>query len=121
MKIGIPAELLASENRVAATPKTVARLKKQGFEVYVEKAGSYLTNLKYSQNFQLSVNGNSRELEKEGIFSKIYLESGKNNVKLRYFPTDIILGLGVGFTGLLFIFLIFNKQKFYSFFKRNNI
>lgn len=91
------------------------------FEVNVEKAGSYLTNLKYSKNFQLSVNGNSRELEKEGIFSKIYLESGKNNVKLKYFPTDIILGLGVGFIGLLFIFLIFNKQKFYSFFKRNNI
>ncbi len=37
MKVGIPKELLATELRVAATPKTVARLQKQGFEVYLEK------------------------------------------------------------------------------------
>ena len=37
MKVGIPRELLETETRVAATPKTVLRLKKQGFEVYIEK------------------------------------------------------------------------------------
>lgn len=36
MKVVIPKELLQSEQRVAATPKTVTRLKKQGFEVYIE-------------------------------------------------------------------------------------
>ena len=36
MKVGIPRELIQNELRVAATPKTVTRLKKQGFEVLVE-------------------------------------------------------------------------------------
>jgi len=36
MKVGIPCESSSEENRVAATPKTVARLKKQGFEVVIE-------------------------------------------------------------------------------------
>jgi len=37
MKVCIPAEINTAELRVAATPKTVLRLKKQGFEVFVEK------------------------------------------------------------------------------------
>ncbi len=41
MKVGIPKELQPDELRVAATPKTVARLIKQGFQVVVETgAGS---------------------------------------------------------------------------------
>ncbi|HLS71990.1 MAG TPA: Re/Si-specific NAD(P)(+) transhydrogenase subunit alpha [Chitinophagaceae bacterium] len=36
MIVGIPLELSTEEMRVAATPKTVKRLKKQGFEVHVE-------------------------------------------------------------------------------------
>lgn len=41
MKVGIPSETMASENRVAATPKTVQRLIKQGFEVFIQsQAGS---------------------------------------------------------------------------------
>ncbi len=41
MKVGIPVEILPLETRVAATPKTVERLIKQGFEVLIEKnAGS---------------------------------------------------------------------------------
>jgi NAD(P) transhydrogenase subunit alpha len=36
MNVGIPKEILQHELRVAATPKTVVRLKKQGFEVLVE-------------------------------------------------------------------------------------
>jgi NAD(P) transhydrogenase subunit alpha len=37
MKVGIPSEVMASETRVAATPKTVVRLKKQGFDVFIQK------------------------------------------------------------------------------------
>ena len=36
MKVGIPAEISPSELRVAATPKTIKRLQKQGFEVYIQ-------------------------------------------------------------------------------------
>jgi NAD(P) transhydrogenase subunit alpha len=36
MKVGIPSEIFANELRVAATPKTVKRLQKQGFEVFIE-------------------------------------------------------------------------------------
>ena len=37
MKVGIPAEIFPDELRVAATPKTVKRLQKQGFEVYIQQ------------------------------------------------------------------------------------
>jgi NAD(P) transhydrogenase subunit alpha len=37
MIVGIPKELMPEELRVAATPKTVTRLIKQGFEVLIEK------------------------------------------------------------------------------------
>lgn len=36
MKVGIPSEIAANELRVAATPKTVLRLIKQGFEVSIQ-------------------------------------------------------------------------------------
>ena len=36
MKIGVPKEIRAGERRVAATPETIGRLKKLGFEVLVE-------------------------------------------------------------------------------------
>ena len=36
MKVGIPSEISPGELRVAATPKTVKRLQKQGFEVYIQ-------------------------------------------------------------------------------------
>ncbi len=37
MKVGIPSEVFPTELRVAATPKTVKRLQKQGFEVYIQQ------------------------------------------------------------------------------------
>ncbi|MEK6628112.1 MAG: NAD(P)(+) transhydrogenase (Re/Si-specific) subunit alpha, partial [Bdellovibrionota bacterium] len=44
MKVGIPVETSPAESRVAATPKTVQRLKKQGFDVFIEtKAGEQST------------------------------------------------------------------------------
>src|ERR1700741_826239 len=36
MKVGIPSEIFPNELRVAATPKTVKRLQKQGFDVYIQ-------------------------------------------------------------------------------------
>jgi len=44
MKICIPAELNTKELRVAATPKTVLRLKKQGFDVFIEKDAGLKAN-----------------------------------------------------------------------------
>ena len=44
MKVGIPKELLEDELRVAATPKTVRCLQKQGFEVLIEKEAGERSN-----------------------------------------------------------------------------
>jgi len=44
MKVGIPFEINTNEPRVAATPKTVLRLKKQGFDVYVENDAGLRSN-----------------------------------------------------------------------------
>ncbi len=44
MKVGIPKELLAGEHRVAGSPETIGRLKKQGFEVLVETGAGKLAN-----------------------------------------------------------------------------
>lgn len=45
MKIGIPKESAALETRVAATPSTVAQLKKLGFEVVVESGAGEAASL----------------------------------------------------------------------------
>ena len=44
MKVGIPSEIFPSELRVAATPKTVKRLQKQGFEVSIQKGAGVKAN-----------------------------------------------------------------------------
>ncbi|MCK9175251.1 MAG: Re/Si-specific NAD(P)(+) transhydrogenase subunit alpha [Desulforhopalus sp.] len=44
MQIGIPKEQLAGEKRIAATPSTVAQLKKLGFTVAVEKGAGLNAN-----------------------------------------------------------------------------
>lgn len=44
MKVGIPAEISPKELRVAATPKTVLRLKKQGFDVYIQSHAGVKAN-----------------------------------------------------------------------------
>ncbi len=44
MKVGIPAEITPNELRVAATPKTVKRLQKQGFTVYIERHAGLKAN-----------------------------------------------------------------------------
>ena len=44
MKVGIPSEISPNELRVAATPKTVKRLQKQGFEVQIQKGAGVKAN-----------------------------------------------------------------------------
>lgn len=44
MKVGIPAEISPNELRVAATPKTVKRLQKQGFDVYIQRNAGVKAN-----------------------------------------------------------------------------
>lgn len=44
MKVGIPSEISPNELRVAATPKTVKRLQKQGFEVYIQSGAGVKAN-----------------------------------------------------------------------------
>lgn len=44
MKVGIPKEVEEDEKRVGATPKTVKRLIKQGFDVYVETNAGLAAN-----------------------------------------------------------------------------
>lgn len=49
MKVGIPRETTASEFRVAATPKTVQRLKKQGFDVLIQSNAGELASFSDQQ------------------------------------------------------------------------
>jgi NAD(P) transhydrogenase subunit alpha len=44
MKVGIPSEIFPNELRVAATPKTVKRLQKQGFDVYIQRHAGVKAN-----------------------------------------------------------------------------
>lgn len=44
MTVGIPAEVFSDELRVAGTPKTVKRLQKQGFEVFIERNAGVKAN-----------------------------------------------------------------------------
>lgn len=44
MRVGIPVEVSTNELRVAATPKTVQRLRKQGFDVYIQAGAGAKAN-----------------------------------------------------------------------------
>lgn len=44
MNIGVPVEVSKQELRVGATPKTVQRLQKQGFDVYIQKGAGTRAN-----------------------------------------------------------------------------
>ena len=48
MKVGVPKEVEVDESRVAATPKTVKRLIKQGFDVYIQSGAGSQAN--YADN-----------------------------------------------------------------------
>lgn len=73
MKVGIPSEIFPNELRVAATPKTVKRLQKQGFEVYIQ------------HNAGIKANFSDKDFEEAGAkivntASEIY---GKSDIVLK--------------------------------------
>lgn len=72
MKVGIPTEIFPDELRVGATPKTVKRLQKQGFDVYIQKGAG----------------------EKSGFADKEYEDAGANLVNTAaeiFSASDIVL------------------------------
>jgi len=74
MIVGIPKELAPNEQRVGATPKTVKRLKKQGFDVYIEKGAGTSANFQDSayQDAGAELLDNSSELyNKSDIILKV--------------------------------------------------
>ena len=85
MKIGVPKEVRVGERRVAATPETIGRLRKLGFEVLVESqagAGASFYDDDY-QNAGASIIADSRALW------------GEADIVLKVQPPDLHPALGV--------------------------
>jgi NAD(P) transhydrogenase subunit alpha len=64
MRIGVPKEIRAGERRVAATPESIGRLKKLGFEVLIESqagAGASFTDDDY-QNAGATLTADTRQM-----------------------------------------------------------
>ena len=79
MKVGIPSEIFPNELRVAATPKTVKRLQKQGFEVYIQ------------HNAGVKANYSDKEFEEAGakIVSTAADIYGKSDIVLKVKETSM--------------------------------
>jgi NAD(P) transhydrogenase subunit alpha len=91
MKIGIPKEIRAGERRVAATPETIGRLKKLGFEILVESqagAGASFYDNDY-QNAGAIVSADTRQVWAEA------------DIVLKVQPPDVNAALGVHEADLL--------------------
>lgn len=85
MKIGIPKEIRPGERRVAATPETVSRLQKLGFEVLVQShagVGASFEDAEYAGLGATIVQG-TRELW------------AKSDIVLKVQPPEVDLTLGV--------------------------
>jgi NAD(P) transhydrogenase subunit alpha len=85
MKIGVPKEIRAGERRVAATPETIGRLKKLGFDVLVEShagSGASFTDDDY-QNAGATLTADTRQVWAEA------------DIVLKVQPPDAHPALGV--------------------------
>ncbi len=74
MKVGIPKELSKQELRVGATPKTVQRLRKQGFEVFIQKGAGERANYadkEYKEAGATLVDSAKELYEKSDIILKV--------------------------------------------------
>ncbi len=74
MKVGIPKELSKQELRVGATPKTVQRLRKQGFEVFIQKGAGERANYadkEYEEAGATLVDSAKELYEKSDIILKV--------------------------------------------------
>jgi hypothetical protein len=67
------------------------------FSLSNEKKSEIPLNLKYTPNWQVLVNGNKAQIEKNGIFSKLKVPEGNVEIEIRYFPNDVLIGLAIGF------------------------
>jgi len=67
MNVGIPIEVSQAELRVGATPKTVIRLQKQGFDVYIQKGAGKKANYADEEYKEAGANlvGTAEELYKK--------------------------------------------------------
>ncbi len=84
MIVGIPKETVSGEARVAATPKTVKRLLKQGFDVYIETFAGKHANISDAQFTEAgaSILASAKEVyEKSDIILKV-LAPQLNEVEL---------------------------------------
>ena len=96
MKVGIPSEIFPNELRVAATPKTVKRLQKQGFELYIQHNAGVKANFsdkEFEEALQLDPDNDNvlnnyayylalrkQNLSKAEKLSKRSIELSPNNV-----------------------------------------
>ncbi len=84
MKVCIPAEINTDELRVAATPKTVLRLIKQGFEVFVEKDAGLKANFSNKEftDSGATVLGTAKEIYATGDIILKVLAPGNQEIEL---------------------------------------
>src|SRR4051794_5731156 len=91
MKIGIPKEIRPGERRVAATPDTVSRLLKLGFDVSVESqagAGASFPDAEYSAR-GATVLSRARELwDTSDIILKV--QPPEHNAELGLHETELL-------------------------------
>lgn len=81
------------------------------FEIDAPEARVYNLNLKYSENFSLYINSRESKLIKRGNFSEIFLEKGKNNIKITYYPFDVVIGFTYGILMLFLLIVIVKVTK----------
>lgn len=84
MNVGIPIEVSQAELRVGATPKTVQRLQKQGFDVYIQKGAGKKANYADEEYTKAGANivATAKELfEKADIVLKV-LAPTEDEIKL---------------------------------------
>lgn len=75
--------------------------------VQIPESGYYETTLRYSPFWKLKINSTESSLEKDGLFTKMYLEKGENKIDIYYFPQDLVYGVIFGFGFFLIGLLIY--------------
>ena len=56
MKIGVLKENKPNEKRVAITPSSISKIKKLGYDIYIEQDAGLLSNFKNSQYKEVGAN-----------------------------------------------------------------
>lgn len=84
MKVGIPMEIEPKELRVAATPKTVKRLIKQGFDVFIQKDAGLKANFSNEDFVEAGANlvGSAAEIYNDSDIVLKVLAPTTNEIEL---------------------------------------